>query len=85
MLSLKKHITQLKNPFQTSNHQLALTVVSADDDELTQAIDQQYASSDYHWQLETTPDTDKLERFWNRVEDDLQHDPNWIDFSKDGD
>jgi hypothetical protein len=41
MLSLKKHITQLKNPFQTSNHQLALTVVSADDDELTQHGKQQ--------------------------------------------
>ncbi len=83
MLSLKKHIAKFKNPFLPSAHQLSLSTVQADDDELTQSIENQYSSSDYHWQLEVAPDTDTLNRFWSGVEDDLKHDPNWIDFNAD--
>lgn len=82
MLTLHKHLTSFIKPFAPART-LSLSVVRADDDELTQAIEGQYASSDYHWQLEATPDADRLDRFWTGVEDDLKHDPNWTDFSSD--
>ena len=57
--------------------------VTDDDDELTQAIVSEPAQHDDDWQLEERPDEEKLEEFWNEVENDIQNDPKWIKFSEE--
>lgn len=62
---------------------VAFSPVTDDDDELTQAIVAEPLQHDDEWQLEEHPDENKLEQFWESVEDDIKHDPKWIKFSED--
>ena len=81
MLHLKKHLTFF-TPSTPVSHQLVLTPVLDDDDELIQEIN---AAHEEAWQLEKTLDSGVLESFWSGVQRDLKQDPDWVDFSRDDD
>ena len=49
-----------------------------EDDELIEAIDDEMEANDDDWQLAERPDTKELVQYWDKVEDDIQHDPKWI-------
>lgn len=61
---------------------MQLSPVTADNDELTQAIDNEVQDHDDNWQL-GNPDAVELEKFWSDVEADVRTDPDWVDFSKE--
>jgi len=81
MLSLHKHIKHHIFKFFAPAHQLQFSPVSADNDELTQAIEADYKSTDRNWHLEPHPDVRQLDEFWTQVQQDLHADPTWHRFS----
>lgn len=52
-----------------------------DDDELMTAIAQDATERGNDWELSEYPDTDELERYWQRVEADISHDSEWFTFA----
>jgi hypothetical protein len=79
-----KHTHHISLPhLQFSNAPMAFEPVTADDDELTTAIDNQPLDSDDNWQLNERPDTNELVAYWTEVEQDVANDPKWIKFSED--
>ena len=79
MLHLKKHFTFFASP-TTATHQLALSPILDDDDELIQEINNQAAQHDDNWSLTPTPDTEQLASFWQGVQKDIENDPLWERF-----
>lgn len=57
--------------------------VRDDDDELTQSIQEDPAVRDDTWQLLERPDTKELTQYWDKVEQDIHHDPEWITIAED--
>jgi len=57
---------------------MQLSSQEPENDELIQAIDDETVTSDDNWQLEERPDTKELTQYWDKVEDDIEHDPQWI-------
>jgi hypothetical protein len=84
MLKIKQkfHLSLPHIPL-TSPRPLQFAPVEDDDDELTQAIVTEPVQHDNQWQLSERPDEKRLEAFWTRVEDDILHDPTWINFSEE--
>ena len=60
---------------------LTFSPVPSEDDELIEAIEA--SDDDGKITLDPVPDVQQLDSFWSSVEDDLQHDPNWFDFTND--
>jgi hypothetical protein len=81
MLKLKnKHHLELPHFSFSIPHQMQLSPVVADDDELASAINNDPIDHDNNWVL-GDPDTQELEKYWQKVERDLKSDPEWVDFS----
>ena len=59
-------------------HKLQFSKIEPENDELIEAIDDDVETNDDDWQLVERPDTKQLSQFWDKVEDDIQHDPKWI-------
>jgi hypothetical protein len=59
-------------------HALQFSMPEPEDDELIEAIDDEMEANDDDWQLAERPDTKELVQYWDKVEDDIQHDPKWI-------
>ena len=59
-------------------HTMQLSSQRPENDELIEAIDEETVTSDDNWRLEERPDTKELTQYWNKVEDDIEHDPQWI-------
>lgn len=75
MLKLKHH---LFTGHTMASVPVALSDPASDDDELIQAIDNAADDHDDNWQLSPTPDTNKLESFWEHVVEDIHADPEWV-------
>ena len=58
--------------------QMQFEPVTAEDDELIESIHNQMTQNDDNWQLTETPDSAELENYWSKVEDDVEHDPEWV-------
>lgn len=73
-----KHKHHLDFPHFTFplTHNLAFEKVSVD-----QQMEENIRIHDDDWQLDERPDTAQLEQFWQRVEDDVSRDPEWVHFS----
>lgn len=78
MLKLPKHHFSLPH-ISHASHPIALSEPATENDELIQAIE---ASHGEQWTLSHEPDVKGLENFWNRVEDDISHDPTWFHFTE---
>ena len=79
-----KHKHHLDFPHITlSAHQMELSPVLADSDELTQAILDDPIAHDDDWELNERPDTQELTQFWSEVEADVANDPKWFRFEED--
>jgi len=65
---------------QPTQHVELSPVLDEDNDELIQAIK---ADHEETWELDPTPDTTALSKFWSGVEDDLHNDPTWVTFTED--
>ena len=80
-----KHKHHLDFPHLTFplTHGMQFSPVMADDDDLIQDIHQAIAQKDDNWELDERPDTNQLEQFWSRVEEDVLHDPEWVHFAQD--
>lgn len=64
-------------------HSMHFTPVPDDADELSTAIAHDPLAHDNQWELVERPDTTELEAYWTKVEDDIQHDPEWFSFTDD--
>ncbi len=82
MLTLKKPLFRIQLP-RLNTRAMQLSPVVSDGDELLEAIENAARVHDDDWQLEATLDTDRLERDWSRIEDDIRHDPEWVWLSND--
>lgn len=83
MLKLKnKHHLDFPHITFSMPHSMQLSPVAADDDELSAAIINDPVDHDNNWVL-GDPDSQELEQYWQRVEDDVKNDPEWIRFSED--
>lgn len=60
------------------SHKLAFSKILEEKDELIEAIDDEVATHEDDWQLSERPDTKELTSYWEKVENDIQHDPKWI-------
>lgn len=80
MLKIKRsfHTPSLLN---RSSTQLALSSVSSEDDELIQAIESDQRVHDDDWTLTPSPDAVDLENYWDKVERDIESDPEWFKFA----
>lgn len=54
-----------------------------EDDELTQAIEEDTDIHDDNWQLTEHTDTNELENYWEKIEQDVVNDPEWFVFTDD--
>lgn len=77
MLHIPKH---LHLPRIEHSHQLALSPVENDNDELLRDIENGHEEP---WQLDPAPDATELGEFWDGVQRDLHEDPTWFDFADD--
>lgn len=79
MLEIKqKFHLQLPHLSAFRTHALQFSTPQPEDDELIEAIDDEMEANDDDWQLAERPDTKELVQYWDKVEDDIQHDPKWI-------
>ncbi len=56
--------------------------IRIDDDELMQEIVDEPAGHDDRWVLNERPDSNELENFWCKVENDISNDPEWVKISE---
>lgn len=79
MLRLK-HAHHLDFPHLTfrPHYGMQLSPVMADDDELSQAIENDTSARDNNWELNERPDALQLDAFWNEVQQDVRKDPEWF-------
>lgn len=66
-------------------HVMELSRPAEDSDELARAISNDPEDHDNNWELTDHPDTTELEQYWEKVEEDIKNDPEWINFSEDKD
>lgn len=78
MLKIKQKFHLSLPRFSLWPHTLQFSPPSPENDELIEAIDTETAERDDDWQLEERPDTTALTQYWEKVEDDIEHDPKWI-------
>lgn len=79
MLQIKQKLhIQLPHLRKPWSHALHFSKPEPENDELIDAIDDEMSVNDDDWQLVERPDTKQLVQFWEKVEDDVQHDPKWI-------
>lgn len=64
-----------------ASHPITLSEPGTENDELIQAIENDYITHGNDWTLTGTPDVKGLEKFWSQVEDDIRHDPEWFQFA----
>ncbi|HTK39690.1 MAG TPA: hypothetical protein VL362_02390 [Patescibacteria group bacterium] len=83
MLTLKKRRHIHFPSIALGAHQLQMSPILSEDDELIEAIDNQTDANDDNWSLEPVPDTIELTKYWQTVEHDIAKDPEWITFSDD--
>lgn len=81
MLALKKHFNLSLPISLTASQHLRLSPVVDEPDELIEDINSQSVTHDDTWALTPTPDTEELDKFWTGVEQDITHDPDWIDMN----
>lgn len=81
MLSIKKTIRSYMPQIQATTAQMQLSPVLSEADELIQAIERDAEIHEDNWTLETTPDTESLEKDWSQIHLDIQRDPDWVRFS----
>lgn len=77
MLKIKQKF-HLSLPHPSLPHKLQFSPIEPEDDELIEAINGEMTETDDDWQLDERPDTNQLTQYWDKVEDDIQHDPKWI-------
>lgn len=77
MLAIKQKF-HIPYPHLTLSHKVEFSPIEVEADELIAAIDNKVSETDDDWQLEERPDTKELAQYWDKVEDDIQHDPKWI-------
>lgn len=83
MLKLK-HTHHLSLPhLNLTSTPMQLSPVTADDDELTQAIETDVQAHDDVWQLSERPDANELTQFWEEVVEDVSKDPKWFRFENE--
>ncbi len=82
MLKIKKAL-HLPVSISKRSTQLALSSVSSEDDELIQAIESDQRVHDDDWTLTPVPDANDLENYWDKVERDIENDPEWFKFADD--
>lgn len=83
MLKLK-HTPHLDFPHISlpSLHDMEFSPVSNNtNDELLNDVVED--NEDNNWKLDERPDTDKLVKFWEEVQTDVQSDPEWFTFTND--
>ena len=78
MLKIKQKIHCTLPRFTVWHHRPQLSRPVPENDELIEAIDDEMEANDDDWQLAERPDTKELVQYWDKVEDDIQHDPKWI-------
>lgn len=83
MLSIKKTFRSYLPQFHAASSGMKLSPVTSESDELIQAIEDDITRHDDNWTLEVTPDTERLEQDWSRIQQDIEHDPEWVNFSED--
>lgn len=85
MLQLKNkhHLDFPHLTFSMPHHMQLSPIADDDDDELTAAIVHDPIDHDNNWELVERPDADELERYWDKVERDVQNDPEWFRFSEE--
>lgn len=81
MLSIKKTLRSYLPQFQAGSAQMELSPISSESDELIQAIEDDIIRHDDNWTLEVTPDTERLEQDWSRIQKDVERDPTWAHFN----
>ncbi len=62
---------------------MVLSEPGAEHDELIESIESDHITHGNDWTLTGDPDVKGLEKFWNKVEDDLANDPEWFQFADD--
>lgn len=83
MLKLKnKHHLDFPHLTFSLPHQMQLSPVMDDGDEITAAIVNDPIDHDNNWELVERPDSEELERYWQRVEEDVKNDPEWVHFAE---
>lgn len=82
MLKIKsRHLLNSFRIGQGGYKPLELSPVVSENDELIQEIEAD-AERDT-WTLSPVPDTEQLASFWASVEQDIQNDPEWVQFSEE--
>lgn len=81
MLTIKQKF-HLKLPRLILPHRMKLSSAESEKDELIEAITTDTTSHDDDWQLSERPDTQELDEYWDKVEDDVRHDPEWKQISE---
>ena len=81
MLSIKKTFRSYLPQFHGTSSGMKLSPVTSESDELIQAIEEDITRHDDNWTLEVTPDTERLEQDWSRIQQDIEKDPEWVRFS----
>ena len=64
------------------SHKLEFSKPEPENDELIEAINDEVEVNDDDWQLVERPDTKELVQYWDKVEDDVRHDPEWKNISE---
>lgn len=83
MLEIKqKFHLQLPHLQLLPKRKLEFSKPEPEDDELIDAIDDEMEEHDDDWQLAERPDTKELVQYWDKVEDDVLHDPEWKKISE---
>ncbi len=83
MLKIKHPLfTRFRKPSVVTQHSMQFTTVKDDSDELTKAIVNDVQEHDDTWTLTERPDSKALNEFWDEVEDDIKHDPQWQKISE---
>ena len=80
------HIKQkphLQLPHLGVPHPVVFGAVPHDTDELAVAIADDATTHDDTWELTEHPDTNELESYWSKVEQDIVNDPEWFTFTDD--
>lgn len=83
MLSIKKSFRSYLPQLHFGAAAMELSPITTEPDELIQAIESDVTLHDDNWTLEVTPDTERLEQDWERIQQDIEHDPEWVHFSED--
>lgn len=83
MLAIKKSFRSYLPQLHFGVSSMQLSAVRTESDELIQEIENDIARHDDNWTLEVTPDTERLEQDWERIQKDIEHDPEWVTFGDD--